>query len=172
MSASTPSTVLATICVVDSSLAVAIEWGKIFSDYLGPIIQRLAELTSNVNQVTSQPTLAHRPFRSSSPVQDRFHHLWSRILSSFAPPLSAFLPAISSDEQGDQGRTRKVLYRPHWYWFQLRRHGCSRRHRRCARGICPQHSAIFSPRLTLVDVRQVTPIHRRPSRSIPNTTAK
>ena len=54
MSASTQSTVLATICVVDSSLAVAIEWGKIFSDYLAPIIQRLAELTSNVNQVTSQ----------------------------------------------------------------------------------------------------------------------
>ena len=53
MSASTPSTVLATICVVDSSLAVAIEWGRVFSDYLGPIIQRLAELASNVNQVTS-----------------------------------------------------------------------------------------------------------------------
>ncbi|KAF9650243.1 hypothetical protein BDM02DRAFT_3268153 [Thelephora ganbajun] len=50
MSASTPSTVLATICVVDSSLAVAVEWAKIFSDYLTPIIQRLAELASNANQ--------------------------------------------------------------------------------------------------------------------------
>ena len=48
---STPSTVLGTICVVDSSLAVATEWGRIFSDYLTPIIQRLAELTSNANQV-------------------------------------------------------------------------------------------------------------------------
>lgn len=51
-SASTPSTILATICVVDSSLALAIEWTKIFSDYLTPIIQRLAELTLNANQVT------------------------------------------------------------------------------------------------------------------------
>ena len=57
MSASTHSTVLATICIVDSSLAVAIEWAKIFPDYLTPIIQRLAELTSNVNQVTSQRAL-------------------------------------------------------------------------------------------------------------------
>jgi hypothetical protein len=53
MSASTPSTILATIFVVDSSLALAIEWSKIFSDYLTPIIQRLAELTSNVNQVVT-----------------------------------------------------------------------------------------------------------------------
>lgn len=57
---STPSTVLAAICVVDSSLALAVEWSKIYSDYLAPIIQRLAELASNVSQVTvpigSQPS--------------------------------------------------------------------------------------------------------------------
>jgi hypothetical protein len=57
MSVSTPSTILAAICVVDSSLALAMEWQKIFSDYLTPITQRLGELTSNVNQVTS-----HRAF--------------------------------------------------------------------------------------------------------------
>jgi len=77
-------------------------------------------------------------------VQDRFHHIRSHILSSFAPSLSAFLPAISSHEQGDEGRTGKALYRPNWHWFQFRRHGCSRRHRRCARGICPRPSIILS----------------------------
>ena len=61
MSASTQSTVLATICVVDSSLAVAIEWVKIFPDYLAPIIQRLAELTSNANQVRSRRDPAPSP---------------------------------------------------------------------------------------------------------------
>jgi len=66
MSASTPSTLLATICVVDSSLAVAIEWGKIFSDYLAPIIQRLAELTSNASQVMSRRELSATPLTLSS----------------------------------------------------------------------------------------------------------
>ena len=53
MSTSTPSTILAAVCVVDSSLALAVEWPKVLSDYLTPIIQRLAELTCNVNQVMS-----------------------------------------------------------------------------------------------------------------------
>lgn len=35
----------------------------------------------------------------------------------------------------------------------------------------PQLSFLFS-RLTLVDVRQVTPIYRRPPRSIPDTTTE
>jgi len=73
MSASTQSTVLATICVVDSSLAVAIEWGKIFSDYLAPIIQRLAELTSNVNQVTSQRALPPNLLTFLSSGSDSLH---------------------------------------------------------------------------------------------------
>ena len=64
MSASTPSTTLATICVVDSSLPVAVEWTKIFQNYLVPIFQRLGELTSNVNQVTSRPP---SPSLSGSP---------------------------------------------------------------------------------------------------------
>ena len=64
----TPTTILATICVVDSSLALAMEWPKVFTDYLTPIIQRLAELTSNVNQVTSHLSssatpLTHHQFR-------------------------------------------------------------------------------------------------------------
>lgn len=55
MSASTPSTILAAVCLVDSSLPVAVEWQKIFSEYLTPIIQRLAEITANPNQVSSHP---------------------------------------------------------------------------------------------------------------------
>lgn len=51
MSTSPPPTILAAICVVDSSLALAVEWAKIFSDYLTPVNQRLAELTSSANQV-------------------------------------------------------------------------------------------------------------------------
>ena len=171
MSASTtPSTLLATICIVDSSLAVAIEWARIFPDYLAPIIQRLAELTTNVNQV--RPSPRSQLCCSPSPVQDRIHHLWSCVLSSLASPLSAFLPAISSDEQGDERRTRKVLHRPDWHRFQLRRYGCSRRHRRRTRGTYPQLAINVPSRLTLADVRQVTPVYRRPSRSIADTTVK
>ena len=153
MAASTPSTVLATICIVDSSLAIAIEWGKISSEYLVPIIQRLAELAPNANQVTSHQALALSYSADPlPPVQDRIYHIWSRVLSPFAPALSAFLPAICSDEQGDQGRTRKVLHRPDWHRLQLRRYGCSRRHRRCTRGICPQFTAGLPPMLTTADV--------------------
>ena len=84
MSASpTPSTVLATICVVDSSLAVAIEWGRIFTDYLAPIIQRLAELTSNVNQVTSRS----RSQSSTDPPQFRIGFITYGLASSRPSPL-------------------------------------------------------------------------------------
>lgn len=141
---STSSTALAAVCIVDSSLAVAIEWGRIFSDYLAPIIQRLAELTSNVNQVMSQTPSHPQPLHSPSTVQDRLHYIWPRILSSFTPSLSAFLPAIRFDEQGDEGRVRKVLYRSDWHWIQFRRHGCPRGYCRCARGIHLRPTIILS----------------------------
>lgn len=89
---------------------------------------------------------------SPSPVQDRIHHIWSRVLPPFAPTLSTFLSAICSDEQGDEGRARKVLHRTYWHRFQLRRHGCSRRNRRRTRGICPRLTINLPSRLTLVDV--------------------
>lgn len=86
MSTSTPSTILATVCVVDSSLALAIEWAKIFSDYLSPIIQRLAELTSNPNQVPFQ-----RAFQFSAPLltlpQFRFGFITYGLTSSRPSPL-------------------------------------------------------------------------------------
>lgn len=148
MSTSTPSTILATVCVVDSSLALAIEWPKVYADYLNPVIQRLAELTSNVNQVAFacpfQSLATHPP-----PVQDRFHYIWSHVLSSFAPSLSTLLSAISSREQGDERGSRKAVPWLYWYWFQLRWHGCSRRHCGCTRGTCLQPPTIFSPKLNL-----------------------